>query len=91
MSEDVHAPYTNSLATLAKAIQQTMPQIVGIRRDTPVHFQLPVSFLMVIRVVEQGQCISENSIMLIAVIQVQPWSTKRARMASKSDSSRILP
>ena len=83
--------HTNSFATLVNRIQAQMPITVGSAAASPVHFQLPVSFLIVSRVVEQGQCISENSIMLMAVIQVQPWSTKRARMASKSDSSRILP
>ena len=29
---------------------------MGIRKAAPVHFQLCVSFLMVMRVVEQGQC-----------------------------------
>ena len=53
-----------------------IPVTVGRRRHRAVHFKLPVSFLMVRSVVEQGQCIREKSIVLMAVIQVQPLLTK---------------
>ena len=53
-----------------------MPITVGTRKETAVHFQLCVSLRMVRQVVEQGQCISEKSIVHTAVSQVQPWSTR---------------
>ena len=37
------------------AIHRAIPQTVGIIKASAVHFQLPVSFLMVRQVVEQGQ------------------------------------
>ncbi len=55
-----------------------IPAIVGIIMDRAVHFQLPDSFLMVRQLVEQGQCIRENSIIQAAVSQVQPLDTNRS-------------
>lgn len=43
--------------------------------DNIVHFMLLVSFFMVRSVVEQGKCIKENIIKLIAVNIVQPLFT----------------
>lgn len=43
--------------------------------DNIVHFMLLVSFFMVRSVVEQGKCIKENVIKLIAVNIVQPLFT----------------
>ena len=43
--------------------------------DNIVHFILLVSFFMVRSVVEQGKCIKENIIKLIAVNIVQPLFT----------------
>lgn len=53
-------------------MQVIIPQIVGIANAKRVHFQLPVSFFILIKVVEQGKCINENSIIFIAVRIVQP-------------------
>ena len=44
----------------------------GIINAAKVHFELPVSFLMVNNVVEQGQCRRENNITFMAVNAVQP-------------------
>lgn len=44
-------------------------------KDNIVHFILLVSFFMVRSVVEQGKCIKENIIKLIAVSIVQPLFT----------------
>ena len=41
----------NSLAKLAKIIHTAMPITVGTRNETADHFQLPVSFFIVIIVV----------------------------------------
>ena len=43
------------LATKVTAIQQAMPTRVGKIAATRVHLKLPVSFLMVSSVVEQGK------------------------------------
>ena len=71
----VDLPYTNIRATVAKAKHSTIPQTVGTRKDMAVHFRLPDSLRMVRRVVVQGQCIREKSMVLTAVIQVQPLFT----------------
>ena len=81
----------NSLAKLAKIIHTAMPITVGTRNETADHFQLPVSFFIVIIVVEHGQCISENSIMLIAVIQVQPFARSRFLSSIRLDMSVSTP
>ena len=39
-------------------IQQMIPQIVGMIKLRIAHFRLPVSFLTVMQVVEQGKCIN---------------------------------
>ncbi len=69
----------------------TNPVTVGTSQETAVHFMLCVSFLMVRQVVEQGQCIKENSMVLTAVIQVQPFATKSSFKTDKSLISRMLP
>jgi len=53
--------------------QSPMPQAVGIIAAAAVHFRLPVSFLIVISVVEQGQCIKEKIMVQTAVMGVQPF------------------
>ena len=59
-------------------IEQIMiPVTAGTKKDTIAHFQLLASFFIVKSVVEQGQCINENNITLIAVIHVQPFSTNK--------------
>ena len=67
------------------------PHTVGMIAAAAVHFQLPLSFFIVRQVVEQGQCIRENTITHRAVTQVQPLSTSRARRAVGSESSTRLP
>ena len=57
-------------------MQVIIPKNVGIKNASAVHFRLPDSFLIVIRVVEQGKCDNENIIKQIAVIIVQPLLTK---------------
>ena len=83
--------HTNSFATLVNRIQAQMPITVGSAAASPVHFQLPVSFLIVSRVVEQGQCISEKSMTLTAVTQVHPLATNSCFISARLPSSRILP
>ena len=60
-------------------MQAIMPIAVGRAQASRVYFRLPVSFLIVITVVEQGQCISENRIKQIAVKSVQPFSVSISR------------
>ena len=83
--------YTNILAAQVNAKQMTMPHTVGTRKDTRVHLKLPDSFLMVRRVVVQGQCIRENSMVLTAVIQVHPLFTRSSFNCARLSNSRILP
>ena len=45
----------NDLARVANIMQRRTPTAVGSSAATSVHLMLPVSFLTVIRVVEQGQ------------------------------------
>ncbi len=54
-----------------------IPQRVGIAMDNNVHFQLPVSFLMVRQVVEQGKCMTVMIIIHIAVVAVHPFCVSR--------------
>ncbi len=69
----------------------TNPVTVGTSQETAVHFMLCVSFLMVRQVVEQGQCNRENSMVLTAVIQVQPFATRSSFKTDRSLISRMLP
>ena len=78
--------YANSLAMPANRMQAHMPIAVGRAAASPVHFQLPVSFLMVSGVVEQGQCMSENSMTLMAVTQVQPLATNSCFISARLPS-----
>ena len=55
---------------------------VGKAIENSAHLMLPVSFFIVIQVVEQGQCIREKSITQIAVTQVQPLLTSNSRITS---------
>lgn len=64
---------------------------VGNKNASAVHFRLPVSFLIVISVVEQGQCISENSMVLMAVTHVQPFDTNSCFISVRLSSARMLP
>ena len=72
-------------------IHSAIPITVGMTADSSVHLMLPVSCFIVSRVVEHGQCISENSIVQAAVSHVQPFATKSSRMASRFPISERLP
>ena len=61
--------YKNRLPTALTSIQAAIPQRVGSTAASAVHLRLPVSFLMVISVVAQGQCISEKSMVQRAVTE----------------------
>lgn len=68
--------YTNILNIVVKSIHIAMPATVGITAAKAVHLKLPVSFFIVISVVEHGQCISEKIIVQIPVVQLHPLATK---------------
>ena len=53
-----------------------MPQSVGKIKLRPTHFQLPVSFFIVSKVVAQGKCKQVKIITLRAVNKVQPLLAK---------------
>lgn len=53
-------------------IQSTIPQAVGSKNETKVHFMLFVSFFIVRSVVVQGKCKSVKIITFNAVRIVQP-------------------
>ena len=57
--------------------QRTIPQTVGIKKATNVHFQLFVYLRIVRQVVEHGKCIKENIIVLRDVSAVQPCVTSK--------------
>lgn len=82
---------TSILAAVVNKKHTTIPVTVGTRKEAIVHFTLCVSFLIVRHVVEQGQCIRENSMVLTAVIQVQPWLTSKSRSTDRSLISSRLP
>ena len=54
-------------------------------------FRLPDSLRMVRRVVVQGQCIREKSMVLTAVIQVQPLFTSKSLSCARLSNSKRLP
>ena len=62
----------SNLASAAVNAQTAIPQAVGTAIENSVHFALRVSRAIVKTVVEHGQCISENNIVLSAVSHVQP-------------------
>ena len=72
-------------------MQHIMPQAAGKSAQIIVQNPLFVSLYMVMREVEQGQCIRENSIVHTAVSQVQPFCTNKACSWVKSLSSTRLP
>ena len=53
-----------------------MPQAAGKSAQIIVQNPLFVSLYMVMREVEQGQCIRENKRTHMAVVQFQPWSRR---------------
>ena len=80
-----------SLAKVVNIKQLPTPIIVGMSAEISVHLALWVSFFIVSRVVEQGQCIRKNRMTLIAVIQVQPLSINSCFNADRLSSSSIFP
>lgn len=54
-SEFIFQTSPHSLADVFTRKHRSIPIPVGIRRAAAVHFKLPLSFLIVISVVEQGQ------------------------------------
>ena len=82
--------YASIPATPATSMHSTKPQSVGMRKEAITHFQPPVSLRIVKRVVEQGQCIRENSMVQTAVTQVQPLATSSSfNWVRLSNSSRL--
>ena len=79
------------LAAKVTAIQQAMPMRVGRTAATSVHLKLPVSFLMVSSVVEQGKWKRLKSITFIAVTAVHPFDTNRFFISHTDDISVRLP
>lgn len=65
--------YANSRFT---AMHSTMPKIVGRSMENRAHFPLPVSRLIVRKVVLQGQCMRAKMIKHTAVFTVQPLLIK---------------
>lgn len=57
--------------------QRIIPITVGTMADIKVQKRLFVSFFMVIKAVEQGQCIKQNTMVQIAVVVVQPLLTSK--------------
>lgn len=76
---------------LATQKHTIIPTAVGRTNEIKVHFMLWVSFLMVMQVVEQGQCINENSMVQIAVTGVHPLSKSSVFNCVRSWKSVRLP
>lgn len=91
ISDDFHKKNERSTLIRCTLMQQTTPREAGSRAANTVHFQLPVSFLMVQSVVEHGQCISEKSMVHRAVVAVHPLAVKRAFISMKFPVSAMLP
>ena len=72
-------------------IHEIIPREAGRRAASIVHFQLPVSFLMVRSVVEHGQCMREKSMVHSAVVIVHPWETNSAFISGRLPVSAMLP
>ena len=73
------------------SIHRMMPVTVGSKQPRKAHFMLPVSFFMLIKVVEQGQCKREKIVVQMAVTQVHPFSTNNCFKVSKLLNSEIVP
>ena len=65
-------------------MQAPIPRRVGRAAETAVHFQEPVSFFMVKRVVEQGQWNRQNRTMETAVCQVHPLAARSSLKTTES-------
>ena len=72
-------------------MHKLIPVSVGIKADKTVHFKLPVSFLIVMSVVEHGKCISEKSIVHIAVVAVHPFDINISFKSERLGISVIAP
>lgn len=83
--------YKINLVTCVIRMQRNIPMIVGSIKANNVHFKLPVSFFMVISVVEHGQCISVKIIIFTAVNQFQPFCTKSSFISKMFSNSVRLP
>ena len=90
-AEEFRYYYRKRRAAPAKSAHSTNPHRVGIKKEAKTHFQPPVSRWMVRRVVEQGQCISEKSMVQTAVTQVQPLATRSSFSCARLSNSRMLP
>ena len=66
------------------------PKKVGNRKENAVHLKLAVSFFIVISVVEQGQCMSEKTVVQTAVLAVQSLAIRIFLISFKEPSSEIL-
>lgn len=71
-------------------MQRITPNAVGNTAASSTHFSLPVSFLTVSNVVEQGQCIRQNTTIQIAVVMLQPLAD-RIFPSEAVDISVIVP
>src|SRR5690554_6614913 len=78
----------HNFTIIVRTMHRQMPRAVGSRAASRVHLQLPVSLLMVSRVVPQGQWKRAKMMKLRAVSQVQPLAVKTARMAARSSTAR---
>ena len=70
--------------------QHKIPKIRGKRKETTVHFMLPVSFLIIKNAGKQGQCIRVNIINDTAVDTIQPCDIKMPSMAEAERSVIML-
>ena len=64
---------------------------VGIMKPKKVHFLLPVSLYILIKVVAQGQCRRAKNIILKAVSQVQPLASRTFFNSNKLSNSVNCP
>ena len=71
--------------------QRSIPAAVGMRKDAAVHLRLAVSLCIVMQVVEQGQCIRENSMVHTAVTGVQPFAVSRVCISDRLPISVSVP
>ena len=71
-------------------IHTAAPQAVGIKKASAVHLTLLVSFFTVRSVVEQGQCIRENTITQRAVVISQPFETSNSRSSKSEEYSQSV-
>ena len=72
-------------------VQSRKPSKIGIAAARSVYFTLPVSFLMVRRVVEQGAWKRKSRMKQAAVVAVHPFARKISRIAFRFCTSRRLP